>query len=190
MRSRAEPSTATVRPFASSAPWCASASMPRARPDTISTPAAARSRDRLRAKARPAGVAARAPTTATAATSGRAGDGSPNVQDGGRVVGLLEVGRVVGLVEAQDADAKGLGPAHLRLRPGSGRTVPEGALGRLGDQARTSRDQGGNTAPLAERPHGARSDAGQEGDGQEIERLVHVRLLSGSGASFGLRRAL
>ena len=64
-RSRPQPSTATVRPPPSSAPWWAAVSMPRARPETMVAPAAARSRARARARVRPAGVAAREPTMAT-----------------------------------------------------------------------------------------------------------------------------
>ena len=50
---------------ASSAPRCAAASIPRANPDTTATPLAANSHDSLRAKWRPAALAARVPTTPT-----------------------------------------------------------------------------------------------------------------------------
>ena len=62
---REHPNTATVRPPASSAPWCASESIPRARPLTTVKPLAASSSPILCAIRRPASLAARAPTTAT-----------------------------------------------------------------------------------------------------------------------------
>src|SRR5665213_3321903 len=60
-----QPSTATVPPPPSSAPWCAAASTPRAMPLTTVTPAAASSAPRSRAVSRAPGAARREPTTAT-----------------------------------------------------------------------------------------------------------------------------
>ena len=65
-------STAAVTPEASSAPSCAAASIPRARPLTTAQPSRARSAASTRARSRPYGVDAREPTIATA----RRGSGS------------------------------------------------------------------------------------------------------------------
>src|SRR6059036_715187 len=63
------PRTASVRPPASSAPRCAAASMPRARPLTIVTPRAPSSPASRSATSTPYGVASRAPTIASASAS-------------------------------------------------------------------------------------------------------------------------
>src|SRR6267154_1930849 len=65
MTSGPEPSTATVDPFAASAPRCAAESTPRARPLTTTTPRAARSPDNRSATLNPYGEPAREPTMAT-----------------------------------------------------------------------------------------------------------------------------
>ncbi len=61
-----QPSTPTVAPFASSAPRCAAASTPRARPLTTTMPREARSAPSRCATARAYGEPAREPTIATA----------------------------------------------------------------------------------------------------------------------------
>src|SRR5438105_3999079 len=69
MRSMPEPSTAIVRPPAASAPRCAAASMPIARPLTTVTPSAASSRPSRSAVESPYALASREPTLAIASRS-------------------------------------------------------------------------------------------------------------------------
>src|SRR6185369_12788103 len=87
MTSTPEPSTATVRPPAESAPRCAAESTPRARPLVITIPRALRSAARRSATASAYGDLVRDPTIATATMSKT--DAEPRIHStgGGSVIG-------------------------------------------------------------------------------------------------------
>ena len=78
-----QPSTATVRPPASSAPWCAAASMPSARPLTTDRPERANAPEKAAALSRPPALGERLPTTATDGCQHSAGSPATNSASGG-----------------------------------------------------------------------------------------------------------
>ena len=111
-----EPMTATVVPPARTAAACAAPSMPTASPDTTVAPTATRSAAIRAAMRRPASVARRVPTMATADPApSAAGSPSTNRTCGGISIGS-QPARVGGVLDRHDPQAERLGSARASLR--------------------------------------------------------------------------
>jgi hypothetical protein len=142
--------------------WLA-ASMPRARPETMTKPAAPRSRASRSAKRRPAAEALRAPTTATAAHG----------QERRGVVDHLQPARIFRLSERDESDAERLRRLELALAVvagmDAGGAARAAAAGKTGERRQR---RAGAAVMVDQRAEGARADIVAADEAKPIEPLL------------------
>ena len=169
------PATTATVPV-SSAPRCAAASMPRARPETTTSPARPSPSARSRARRRPLAEALRAPTTATDRLVEQLGL-AEHGQDRRRILDRGERARIERLAPADEpaADAVERGQARLRRRRGWPRSTVRGALAAAGQARQRFECRAGRAEAAQHRVKADRTDRFGAASGAASRAVPRVR---------------